>query len=221
MVPSNLVLSSFVMASLESIQQFGSILEEVIGTNAVTRPPGRRLRFTNQSLQAYEKTERDLVKFFEDNLSADEFRALNTDAQEQLDEESRLCDLIIHLIGYCENLMDQQVDLFQEVLNTVHQVQEMDFSVSDNGKFAESAVNKTSLLIYDTFQIMRSARKRVIEVARVYHVPYCYETRQFNYRLRSSLLTTYKNLNTVMDDFGTLNDALWYVRHFDSMQMGG
>ncbi len=57
-------------------------------------------------------------------------------------------------------------------------------------------------------------RKKIIEIGKVYHVPVYYDTDGRSISLRSSLMTTYKNLNVVIDDFAILSEALWFVRHY-------
>lgn len=63
-------------------------------------------------------------------------------------------------------------------------------------------------------------RKKIIDIVKVYHVPMYYDTDDGrSISMRSSLLTTYKNLNVVIDDFAILSEALWFVRHYHYLEV--
>lgn len=62
--------------------------------------------------------------------------------------------------------------------------------------------------------MLRSIRKKIVEIGKVYHVSMYYDTDGASISMRSSLLITYKNLNVVIDDFTILSDALWFFRHY-------
>lgn len=197
-------------STVEGLSVFSDILVELVNRNA-SKPP-KRLKFINQSLMDYDEIERSMLQFFDLNMTPDEYKQVVKNTSE-LVGESRVCELILALINHSEEHMDRHVEMFEEVLSVIHKVQEMDPETSTN--FAESAIDKCSLLIYDSYQILRVIRKKFAEIARVYHIPYFYDTDEASIRFRSSLLTTYKNLNTVMDDFAVLNEALWYIRHYE------
>ena len=195
---------------MEGLALFNDILLELVNKPDAKQPT--RLKFVNQSIQPYSETIKNLMDYLETNLSSEQFDDLCKRIND-LNEESQLCEMILELVRHSEEHMDRHMELFDEILQVVHKIQNMDRNNSE--QFAESAIDKCCLLIYDSFQILRCIRKKIIEISKLYHVPYFYDTEEVTIRFRSSLLTTYKNLNTVMDDFSILNEALWYVRHYE------
>lgn len=112
-------------------------------------------------------------------------------------------------------------------------------AADDDDDFLSNIVNKSSLLIYDSFHglcaikrvirfISKSYKVRLIlhwplgvfqlSLLSLHQVPYYYDIGDDTngaIRIRSSLLSTYKNLNIIIDDLVTLGDALWVIRNYD------
>lgn len=84
----------------------------------------------------------------------------------------------------------------------------------------EQAIDKCSLLIYDSFVVLRSMHKKIIEISKTYHVPCYYDTEEISINLRVSLRTTFKNVCVIMDDYSIFSEALWFVRNYNSSPLG-
>lgn len=84
----------------------------------------------------------------------------------------------------------------------------------------EQAIDKCSLLIYDSFVVLRSMHKKILEISKTYHVPCFYDTEEFSINLRVSLKTTFKNVCVIMDDYSIFSEALWFVRNYNFSPLG-
>lgn len=182
-----------------SLNLFTDILMELSTKDREGRSmynPRHKLRFVNQSIIPYEDIELSLVEYLKSNLTVEQFQSVELRLADLVDE-CRICELLYELIEHSETTMDRHVALFDEMLELIFKIRDMEY---DGSSFKEMAIDKCALLIY--------------------HVPYFYDTSEGSIRLRSSVLTTYKNICTVIDDFSILNETLWYVRHYNYFSNG-
>ncbi|KAJ6224049.1 hypothetical protein RDWZM_002594 [Blomia tropicalis] len=202
-----------------SLNLFTDILMELSTKDREGRSmynPRHKLRFVNQSIIPYEDIELSLIEYLKSNLTVEQFQSVELRLADLVDE-CRICELLYELIEHSETTMDRHVALFDEMLELIFKIRDMEY---DGSSFKEMAIDKCALLIYDSFAVLRSMRKKLMEISRTYHVPYFYDTSEGSIRLRSSVLTTYKNICTVIDDFSILNETLWYVRHYNYFSNG-
>lgn len=195
---------------MEAIKMFDEILQDISSINSPREH--KRLKFVNRNMMELELVEQKLNDYFQINLTPEQLNEFMRSIKDVVGE-SRICEYLVQLIKHGEERVERHVELFQEICNVIRKVREID----SNDHLREDVVEKCSLMIYDSFHFLCDVKRIMSEVAAVYQVPYYYEVEQGNIRLRSSMLSTYKNLNTVIDDLQTLNEALWFVRHYDSL----
>ncbi|KAI2808042.1 hypothetical protein BLOT_005984 [Blomia tropicalis] len=190
------------------VSRFDEILIDISQNNPREH---KRLRFVNKNMIDLSLVETKLNNYLEANLSVEQLTELSQNL-DGCDEESRLCEYLLQLIHHSEERIDRHVELFQEVCNVVRRM----VSESDS-EMVEYVVEKCSLMIYDSFHFLCEVKRLIADVSAIYQVPYYFETGDSTIRLRSSLLSTYKNLNVIIDDMVTLSETLWVLRNFDSL----
>lgn len=195
---------------MEALEVFDQVLQNI--SDKCNPRPHKRLKFVNRNVLELSQLEQKLYEYFQVNVNPKQLQDL-LKCLNGVNGESRICEYLVALIQHSEERIDRHVDLFKEVLNVLKKAKEL----KCGDQILEEVAEKCSLMLYDSFHFLCDVKRMLAEVAQVYQVPYYYETEAGNIRLRSSMLSTYKNLNTIIDDLQTLNEALWFVRHYESL----
>lgn len=189
-----------------ALVKFDSILDQIWADNNPRKH--KRLKFVNRSLVQLDLVEHKLTAYLEENLPAEQLDKLHQ-ALMGCEGETRICEYVLELIRFGEQRCDEHVHLFTEIKELMQKAGQ----VKASQQVVESIAEWCSLAIYDSMQFLVMVKRVIAQLAAIYHVPYYYETEQCKLRMRASLLSTYKNLNTIIDDLQALNEALWMVRN--------
>ena len=232
---------------IKGLEQIGTVLSEIVSQKAQQQNDGsnyeqkqkplgkQRLRFINQSVCDYDKIVANLIDYFKINLPLKEFEPLKEKIDKIIDEECKICELIMYLIRQTESDIDENAKMFEQVLVFLAEIPQtvrenlMEMNNNDNDhenkldddiRFKiQFAINQLSLMVYDSIQMLQSIMDKLIEICNLYHIPYYYETNDYYIKFRRSILITYENLCTIIEDFQTLSYSLWMVRHYESVMM--
>lgn len=214
---ASLVIEKNNIYEMPNLELFPEILRELFyqrTPQTKLQTPQYKLKFVNRSLCPYKQIEQDLSHYLKVNINPEKYQVV-MERIKNYTQESCICELILELIRFIEANLDIYTSLFEEMIMVVEQVRQMD---SSDYEFKHEVVNKCSLMMYDSIAVLRSMRKQVVQLARVYHVPIYYDLENDkSVHFRSSLLRTYKNLLTIMNDFFILNEAFWIIRHHRSV----
>ena len=74
----------------------------------------------------YDEIEQDMTGYLKANLLEEKFANLQAKV-DPLNQESRLCELLLDVIHYAEDQMDRHVTMFDEILTTVNRIKDMDY----------------------------------------------------------------------------------------------
>ena len=118
--------------SMAALSMFPEILAELSTRSSDTSNPLRnRLHFVNTSQQSYDEIESGMSEYLKCNLKPEAFEAMHHRVEE-LNQESRLCELLLEIIKHAEGEMDRHVAMFDDILLTINRVRD---APSDDSNF--------------------------------------------------------------------------------------
>lgn len=167
------------MPVMNGLNHFGEILQEI--TNAKLNQKSMenkcRLKFRKPT-NPLPSTNiiKELKHYFAINLTSKEYKLLLDKLNQQPNDQEQIGELMVTLIHYTEQHIDWNVELFEKVLNIISNIINNENLVDEQDNFiAESAIDKCSLLIYDSFQIIKAIRNKIVNICKSYPIPIYYD----------------------------------------------
>lgn len=213
------------MCTAEAVGKFDTLVADIAKQNNPREH--KRLKFVNCNLLEWSLVEQKLLLILAEHLNPAEMVHL-AERLECAVGECRVCECLLALIAHVEGYISKHEELLKAVIGMMHEVG----SLKEDTDLLKEVVIKCSLMIYDAFHGLCAFKRIITSITTSYQVPYYYDltlpggnttegpgSRKGSVdgvlRFRSSLLSTYKNLNTIIDDLSTVSEALWIIRNYD------
>lgn len=197
-------------ATAEAVAKFDALLSDIARQNNPREH--KRLKFVNCNLLEWELVEQKLQLVLSQQLGPQQKEQL-AERLESAMGECRVVECLLALIAHAEEHIDQHEVLLKSVIEMMHEVA----TLPEDADLLREVVTKCSLMVYDAFGGLCTLKRTISSISLAYQVPYYYDLGEDAgaIRIRSSLLSTYKNLNTIIDDLSALSETLWIIRNYD------
>lgn len=183
--------------TLQALGQIPSLLEDIHKKGSREH---KRLKFVNKSLLEDVVVEGKLQSYAVAHMSPAQLERLRARLT-NCEGEARVVECLLELIHQAKERIEVHKALFKAVIRLLEETR----AKCDDEEIALMTVEKCSLMIFDSFHFLAIVKHALGGVTNVYHVPYYYQSDGVTFRIRSSLLTTFKNLNMIIDDLQALS----------------
>ena len=120
---------------MAALSIFPDLLMELSNKASDTHTARNRLKFVNSTQTTYDEIEQGMAEYLKANLKPEPYQVVH-DRVNELNQESRLCELLLEIIKHAEAEMDRHVAMFDDLLNTISRVRD---TPNDNTDFKVSA----------------------------------------------------------------------------------